>query len=169
MTHFNYPREITDRAALVLDILLRAGAVLANQTPALKGINSNPENLVELMARLSHIGVQPYYFFQCRPAAGNNTYAVPITETYSNLEKAKSMTSGLARRARHVMSHATGKIEVIGVTDGHIYLKYHRARRRRDDSRLLVFKRDDRAYWLDDLHQDSELVRNHVPFDSIQR
>ncbi len=166
MTHFNHPREITDKAVHALDILLRAGAVVANQTPVLRGINNDPQTLAELMARLSHIGVPPYYFFQCRPTAGNKSYAVPITETYRNLEIAKSRTSGPARRARHVMSHASGKIEVIGVSDQLIYLKYHRARAKSDNSRLLAYKRNDDAYWLDDLIRDGEPVLDHALADT---
>lgn len=168
MTHFNHPREITNKAALALDILLKAGAIVTNQTPVLRGINNDPETLTELMEKLSYIGVPPYYFFQCRPTAGNKTYAVSITETYTNLEIAKSKAGGLARRARHVMSHATGKIEVIGVTDRYIYLKYHRARNRSDDSRMLVFKRNDKAYWLDDFERDGDLVHNHAVIESIR-
>lgn len=161
MTHFNHPREITDKAAMALDILHRAGAVLANQTPILRGINDDPETLADLMRRLSYLGVPPYYFFQCRPTAGNKTYAVPITETYSVIEKAKSKVSGLARRARHVMSHSSGKIEIIGLTGEHIFLRFHRARNKDDESRILVFKRDDNAYWLDDLHREGDPVQNH--------
>lgn len=161
MTHFVHPRELTDKAALGLDILRRTGAVLANQTPVLRGINSDPETLADLMKKLSYIGVPPYYFFQCRPTAGNKTYAVPIVETYINVERGKSLVSGLARRARHVMSHATGKIEVVGLTERFIYLRYHRARNRSDDSRMMIFRRNDEAYWLDDLQNEGGPVENH--------
>jgi hypothetical protein len=49
------------------------------------------------------------------------------------------------------MSHATGKIEVLGVDDRHIYLRYHRARDTNDESRIMVARRDDQACWFDDL------------------
>lgn len=156
MMHFNHPREVTDKAALAVDILLRSGAVLTNQTPILRGINHDPETLAELMKKLSYIGIPPYYFFQCRPTAGNKNYAVPITETYTNLEKAKSMVSGLAKRPKYVMSHATGKIEIFGLTDRHIYMRYHRARELADESRMLICHRDDNAYWFDDLREVGE-------------
>ena len=153
MVHFNHPREITDKAALALDILTRSGAILTNQTPILRGINHDPETLAELMKKLSYIGIPPYYFFQCRPTAGNKTYAVPIVETYTNLERAKSMVSGLAKRSKYVMSHATGKIEIFGLTDRYIYMRYHRAREGEDESRMLICHRDNDAYWLDDLRE----------------
>jgi KamA family protein len=153
MMHFNHPREITEKAALAADILTRSGAVLTNQTPILRGINHDPETLAELMKKLSYIGIPPYYFFQCRPTAGNKTYAVPIIETYTNLERAKSMVSGLAKRSKYVMSHATGKVEIFGLTDRYIYMRYHRAREPEDESRILICRRDTNAYWLDDLRE----------------
>ncbi|NTV96543.1 MAG: hypothetical protein HGA75_14200 [Thiobacillus sp.] len=36
--------------------------------------------------------------------------------------------SGLAERARHVMSHETGKIKILAVDDFYIYLRHHRAK-----------------------------------------
>jgi KamA family protein len=153
MMHFNHPREITEKAALAVDILIRSGAILTNQTPILRGINHDPETLAELMKKLSYVGVTPYYFFQCRPTAGNKTYAVPIVETYTNLERAKSMVSGLAKRPKYVMSHASGKVEIFGLTDQYIYMRYHRAREVENESRMLICHRDDNAYWLDDLRE----------------
>jgi KamA family protein len=153
MMHFNHPREITEKAALAVDILTRSGAILANQTPILRGINHDPETLAELMKKLSYIGITPYYFFQCRPTAGNKTYALPIIETYTNLERAKSEVSGLAKRSKYVMSHATGKVEIFGLTDRYIYMRYHRAREPEDESRMLICHRDHNAYWLDDLRE----------------
>ncbi len=161
MTHFNHPNEITDQSATAIDILLKAGAVVANQTPILRGINDTPSTLSKLMTKLSAIGVPPYYFFQCRPTAGNKAYSVPIVEAYINLEKAKKSVSGLAKRAKYVMSHASGKIEIVGITDKRIYLKYHRARDQRDESRFLAYARDDSAYWLDDLRKIGGPVKDH--------
>ncbi len=153
MMHFNHPKEITEEAALAVDILTRSGAILTNQTPILRGINHDPETLAELMKKLSYIGITPYYFFQCRPTAGNKTYAVPMIETYTNLERAKSEVSGLAKRSKYVMSHATGKIEIFGLTDRYIYMRYHRAREPEDESRMLICHRNNNAYWLDDLRE----------------
>jgi KamA family protein len=162
MTQFNHPTEITDEATKAVDILLRSGALVANQSPILRGINDDPEVLAELMRKLSSIGVPPYYFFQCRPTAGNKVFAVPIVESYINLEQAKRLVSGLAKRAKYVMSHATGKIEILGLTDKRIYLKYHRARDPRDESRFMAFARDDSAYWLDDLRKIGQPIKDHT-------
>ncbi|MFQ5591196.1 MAG: hypothetical protein ACE5HE_08550 [Phycisphaerae bacterium] len=57
--------------------------------------------------------------------------------------------SGLARRARFVMSHETGKIEILAVDAKHIDLRYHRARGAALRGRFMVCRRDDEAYWFD--------------------
>ncbi len=150
MTHFVHPRELTNIAIKAVHLLQKAGAVLANQAPLIRGLNDDPEIMAELLKQLSFVGAVPYYIFQCRPALGNKAYIVPIEEGYEIIEKAKSLVSGLAKRARYTMSHATGKIEIIGRTDEFIYFKYHRAADDADNGRFLVFKRNPNAYWFDD-------------------
>ena len=59
--------------------------------------------------------------------------------------------SGLALRARYVMSHELGKIEITGVDRRHIYLRFHRARDQHFRGVVMAYKRNDEAYWLDDL------------------
>jgi KamA family protein len=150
MNHFCHPREITDLAIKAVNILQRTGAVLTNQCPMVRGVNDDPHTLAELFRELSFLGIPPYYVFQCRPSAGNMAYAVPVEEGYHIFESAKSMVSGLAKRARYVMSHSSGKIEIVGVNDGYIYLKYHRAAHSTDSSRFMVFRSNPNACWFDD-------------------
>jgi len=158
MTHFVHPRELTDVAIKGVNLLQKAGAILANQTPLIRGLNDNPLVMAELLAQLSFIGAVPYYIFQCRPATGNKAYTVPIEEGYEILEQAKSLVSGLAKRARYVMSHATGKIEILGKSKEFVYLKYHRAADDRDSGRFLAFRSNPNACWFDDY---DEVVRDY--------
>ncbi len=65
--------------------------------------------------------------------------------------KATKKFGSMAKRARLVMSHALGKIDVLAQTDDHIYMKFHRARYREDEGRFMIFYRNDKASWLDDL------------------
>ncbi|MFA5553178.1 MAG: KamA family radical SAM protein [Phycisphaerae bacterium] len=153
MTHFVHPKEITQQAIKAADILIKAGAVLANQTPLIKDVNDNPETLAKLFAELSFIGVPPYYVFQCRIASGNKSYTVPIERGYEIFEQARAMVSGLAKRARFVMSHSSGKIEIIGKTANKTYFKYHRAAQDEDSGLFLVCKSNPNAYWFDDYEE----------------
>src|SRR3989339_233854 len=157
MTHFDHPRELTDAAANAIYMLQKAGVIIANQNPLIRGLNDDPAVLAELFRQLSFIGAVPYYVFQCRPAIGNRAYTVPIEEGYDIFEDARSRVSGLAKRARFVMSHSNGKIEVIGRNAGMVWLKYHRAFLDADSGRIMVFKSNPKAYWLDDYEEEIKL------------
>lgn len=151
VAHFDHPRELTEEAVAALDLLLRAGVVCANQCPLIRGINDDPAVLSDLFRELSFVGCPPYYLFQCRPTAGNRPYAVPIVRGWEVFREALRRDSGLARRARYVMSHEQGKVEIVGVDRRRIVLRFHRAKDRAERGRLMYFRRDDEAFWLDDL------------------
>jgi lysine 2,3-aminomutase len=151
MAHFDHPRELTPAAIDGIAALLRAGAICVNQCPLIRGVNDDAGVLAEMFRKLSFIGCPQYYLFQGRPTAGNEPYEMPIVRGYELFEEAKRRVSGLAKRARFAMSHATGKIEVVGMDARHIYLHYHRAKDAAMEGRFMVYERDDSAYWLDDL------------------
>lgn len=151
IAHYNCVEEITSQSIMAVDILLKQGLAISHQTPMLAGVNDSAKAIVTLMNKLVSIGISPYYIFQCRPASGNSTFAVPITRGYYILKQAGKQLSGLAKRGRFVMSHATGKIEIAGVDENRIYLRYHRAKNEADDGKFISYHRDDKACWLDDL------------------
>jgi lysine 2,3-aminomutase len=156
MTQFNHPRELSPPAIEGIRLLLKAGAVPMNQTPLIRGVNDDPQILAALFRKLSFIGVAPYYVFQCRPAKGNFTFSIPLEESYGIFEKARSVCSGLAKRARFVMSHRTGKIEVVGIEGDRIYFKYNQAADPSRYGNLFSCERNPRAYWFDDYHADDD-------------
>lgn len=151
MCHFNHPRELSAEALACIGALQAAGVITVNQTPLLRGVNDDPAVLAELLDRLSWAGVTPYYIFQNRPVAGNADFVVPLAEGYAVVEAAKAGTSGLGKRVKYVMSHASGKIEVLGVAGDQIYLKYHQARNPADAGRFMTFSLPEGAGWFDDL------------------
>lgn len=160
ITDINHPKELTPQAVSALNILRENGAILSNQTPLLRGVNDSRETLMELFNRLAAIGIPPYYVFQCRPTKGNKPFAVPIEEGYRIFEEAKADLSGLAKRSRFIMSHATGKLEITALTDEHIIFKYHNSAHEENRSRVLIYRRNPDAYWLDDY---KELVGSYGP------
>lgn len=151
--HFDHPRELTEESREAIRLVQECGVICLNQNPIIRGISDEPETMAELWKELTSIGVAQYYVFQIRPTAGNESYHVPIAEAYFRFEKAKAMCSGIAKRVRFVMSHATGKVEIIAVDDNYIYIKYHRSKDPVDDYRIRIFHRDDNAYWLDNLDE----------------
>lgn len=151
MSHFSHPREITEPAVKAVNELLTRGVIITNQCPLIHGVNDDSDTLARLYRKLSSIGVPPYYLFQGRPTRGNAIFEVPIVQAWKMFQEALTQVSGLGRRARLAMSHHTGKIEIMGVDERHIFLRYHRAADPADNGRILVCERDDLAVWLDDL------------------
>jgi KamA family protein len=152
MAHFNHPRELTDVSIRAAEALQKAGVIVVNQTPVLNGINDNPETLTTLFRRLSFAGISPYYVFQCRPTTGNHVFQVPVEQSYEILQRSWQACSGLAKRARFVMSHATGKIEVVGRTAEHIFMRYHQAAEKADIGKFMIFRSNPVARWFDDYY-----------------
>jgi KamA family protein len=167
MAHFNHPRELTPEAIKGLNLLMQAGAIVVNQTPMIQGVNDDPDVLAELFNKLSFIGVPPYYVFLCRPTLGNETYAVPVEKGYRIYEGARKQCSGLAKRARLVMSHESGKIEVLAVTEDQVFFKYLRAADSENGARIMVFQRNPEAYWLDDYLELAEVGADDMHYDML--
>lgn len=150
MAHVNHPRELTEEARKAFQALHNAGAIIVNQTPVLKGINDDPKVLGELLDKLSWAGVTPYYFFVNRPVRGNEDFVLTLEEIYNIVEEAKALTSGLGKRVRLVMSHTSGKIEILAIKDGKAYLKYHQSREGKYGEFMILDCPKD-ATWFDDL------------------
>ncbi len=166
IVHFDHPRELTPEAIKACSLLMEAGALVLNQTPLIRGVNDDPQVLAELFRKLSFAGIAPYYVFQCRPTVGNRPYAVPIEEGYQIFETARGLVSGLAKRARFTMSHEKGKLEIVALTEEQIIFKFHRAADNKNTGKILIYRRNPDAYWLDDY---VEMVSSHYLESEIFR
>ncbi len=164
MVHFNHPRELTPEAIRGMALVHDAGVITCNQTPMLRGINDDPAVLSELFNKLSYIGVPPYYVFIGRPTQGNKHFTVPIEEALRIFEQSRMNCSGLAKRARLVMSHSSGKIEILGRTEDHIYMRYHRAADCDKKGRFIVLRSNPEALWFDDYEEIASDYTLENPF-----
>jgi lysine 2,3-aminomutase len=152
VTQFNHPKEITSQSTKAANNLIQSGIIVSNQTVLLKGVNDSPGTLAELQNRLAGIGVNPYYVFQCRPVKRvKHCFQVPICRGIEIVEGAKARCNGHSKRFRYIMSHKTGKIEILGIMEGEIYFKYHQAKNRKNLGRMFKREVDEEAGWLDDL------------------
>ena len=99
-------------------------------------------------------GVNPDEFL------GNLTCVLRVTSCMFLFTAVGAVSSTLlAKRLRFVMSHSTGKIEIVGLTKNRVYFKYHRAADDVDSGRFLVLKRNPNACWLDDY---DEIIRDYA-------
>jgi len=153
VTQYNHPREVTDKAIKAVDKILHAGVIVNNQSILLRGVNNDPEILAQLQNKLVSIGVNPYYVFQCRPVKRvKHSFQVPLYEGYQIVEDAKRRLNGLSKRFKYIMSHKTGKIEIVGIADDKIFFKYHQAKNPKNIGRFFERKLSKSAGWLDELN-----------------
>ena len=153
VTQFNHPREVTDKAIKAVDKVLHAGIIVNNQSILLRGVNNDPEILAQLQNKLVSIGVNPYYVFQCRPVKSvKHSFQVPLFEGYQIVEDAKKRLNGHSKRFKYIMSHKTGKIEIVGIADDKIYFKYHQAKNPKDIGRFFAKNLNKNAGWLNELN-----------------
>jgi KamA family protein len=165
VTQFNHPREITNQSIRAVDNLIKSGIIVNNQTVLLKGVNDNPVTLTDLLNKLVSIGVNPYYVFQCRPVKRvKSNFQVPLCKGIKIIEKAKAHCNGHSKRFRYIMSHRTGKIEILGIFNDEIYFKYHQAKNRQKLGKIFTRPVDETAGWLDDLKSTPVQVLDAAPY-----
>ncbi|WP_165177043.1 KamA family radical SAM protein [Desulfovibrio sp. ZJ369] len=156
VTQFNHPREMTKEAHRALEALNRCGLIVRNQTVLLRGVNDDAKIMGDLLRRLIRVGVMPYYLFQCRPVTGvKNRFQIPIARACSLVEQARQSQNGLGKAFRYILSHETGKIEILGPAGNERWLfKYHQAKACEDQGRMFLVKLQAEQCWLhgEDLH-----------------
>ncbi|MDD3570567.1 MAG: KamA family radical SAM protein [Lachnospiraceae bacterium] len=151
VTQFNHPNEITEQAVKAVNCLERIGITVKNQAVLLKGVNDNPETMATLLRKLTSVGIDPYYVFQCRPVTGvKNQFQVPIIKGYKIIEDAKAMVNGIGKAFRYCMSHESGKMEILGeVEPNKMIFKYQEAKNPENYGKLFEYKISDSQCWLD--------------------
>lgn len=153
---FNHANELSDVARQAIDMILKRGIIMINQTPILVGINDDPDTLTDLFRNLAETGIPPYYVFQCRPTRGNAHFKTSMVDGIDITETAKKRISGLAKRFRYAGSHASGKIEILGYDDEWQYFKYHQSKDPKYYGQFFKLPRKNDAKWWDDWMPDGE-------------
>ncbi|MFA5364616.1 MAG: KamA family radical SAM protein [Candidatus Bathyarchaeia archaeon] len=165
VTQFNHPNEITKQSIKGVDNLIKAGVIVNNQTVLLKGVNDDPIVLANLQNKLVSIGVLPYYVFQCRPVKRvKHNFQVSLCRGIQIVEEAKKHCNGHSKRFRFIMSHRTGKIEILGTYGDEIYFKYHQAKDSANIGKIFKHPANETAGWLEDFQQDSVQMCDSAPY-----
>jgi lysine 2,3-aminomutase len=69
-THFNHPKEITDKSRRACEAIVDAGIPLGNQSVLLREVNDNANTMSRLLTELVKMRVRPYYLYQCDLSQG---------------------------------------------------------------------------------------------------
>ncbi|MGB9499429.1 MAG: KamA family radical SAM protein [Dissulfuribacterales bacterium] len=94
---FNHPNEITPQASQACGMLADAGIPLGSQTVLLKGVNDDPDIMMDLMRCLLKIRVRPYYLHHGDPVKGTGHFRTTI------------------KKGLEIMRHLRGRLSGIGV------------------------------------------------------
>jgi lysine 2,3-aminomutase len=94
--HANHARELTESARSACRRLAAEGAMLVSQSVLLKGVNDDPETLIDLMRAFVEAGVKPYYLHHGDLAPGTAHWRVPIAKGQELMRVLRARLSGLA-------------------------------------------------------------------------
>ena len=150
VTQFNHPREVTAESTAAISKLLSIGIPVRNQTVLLKGVNDDSHVMGQLMRQLTAIGTIPYYVFQCRPVTGvMNHFQVPLKKGFQIVQDAMQMQNGQGKSFRFMLSHVSGKVEILGmIDDQRMLFKYHQAKAPSDAGRIFSKEISETQCWL---------------------
>jgi lysine 2,3-aminomutase len=151
VTHINHFAEVSDEAEEHLTNLRRLGVLLYNQSVLLNNVNDDPAILAGTFQKLHVLGVRPYYLFQARPVKGASHFQVPLRRGVEIAHGANRRLSGIEKTFRYIMSHSTGKIEILDVgEDNRLYMRYHQHMDGRKIGRVFSRPCREDTCWLDD-------------------
>ena len=150
--HAAHPGELPAGCQAQILRFRAAGVQFLHQAVLLRRVNDNANVLAALFARLHAMGVRPYYLFQARPVKGATHFQVPLARGVEIVREVCLRLNGLEKTFRYIMSHATGKIEILDLAeDRRLYMRYHQAKDAAKIGRIFSRPYRDGACWLDDL------------------
>jgi lysine 2,3-aminomutase len=149
--HVDHAGELSAECEAQVHRLTSTGIQFLNQAVLMSQVNDDPEILAALFARLHALGVRPYYLFQARPVKGATHFQVPLGRGVEIVREVSRRLNGLEKTFRYIMSHATGKIEILDLADGRLYMRYHQCKEAARIGRVFSRAYREGACWLDDM------------------
>ncbi|RAL24451.1 arginine 2,3-aminomutase [Thermoflavimicrobium daqui] len=110
-THFNHPKEVTEESARAVDLLLRHGIPVQNQSVLLKGINDDLDTMKELLHELVKIRVRPYYLYHCDNVTGVSHFMTSLEKGIEIMKGLVGYTTGFAT-PNYIITTINGKIPI---------------------------------------------------------
>ena len=152
VAHFDHVGEISSEADASIQRLRAEGVQFLNQTVLLAKVNDDADILAATFAKCHEIGVRPYYLFQGRPVKAASHFQVPLRHGVEIARGINQRLSGIQKTFRYIMSHYTGKIEILDIAgDNRLYMRYHQNKHPDRIGRIFSRAMVESACWLDDL------------------
>lgn len=149
IAHFDHPNEISEETNQAVSKLLENGIQVLSHAVLLKGINDNEAVLKELFLKMIRSKIIPYYIFQAIPILRATHFQVPLEEGLDIFNAANRNLSGMNKKARFIIPHYIGKVELLGKDEKHYYLKHQQARDKTKSGLLFKVKKQAGRVWFD--------------------
>lgn len=154
VAHFDHVGEISEEAVASIGRLRAIGVQFLNQSVLLANVNDDADILAATFEKCHAIGVRPYYLFQGRPVKAASHFQVPIRRGVEIVRGINQRLSGIQKTFRYIMSHYTGKIEILDLDGDRLYMRYHQNKHPEKIGRIFSRRYIEGACWLDDLVAD---------------
>ncbi|MDI9347814.1 MAG: KamA family radical SAM protein [Methylacidiphilales bacterium] len=92
--HINHPDELTTPATTAIQQLHQTTHHILNQSVLLKGINDNPETLIQLSNKLFKHHITPYYLHSLDPVKGTSHFQVPLPKAKQIMQTLRDSLPG---------------------------------------------------------------------------
>ena len=96
------------------------------------------------VASLQEAGCELYSFSQCV----SDPSLLRISERWTTMD---DLAAHFAEPHMAEFQASLASVEILGMDEDHFYFRYHRAKNPADAGRFMIYRRDDEAYWLDQL------------------
>ncbi len=155
IVHVDHYGELSPETDDLLRDLRAAGVQLLNQTVMLRHINDDPDVLTQTFATVHRLGIRQYYLFQARPVRGATHFQTPLRQGVRIAQEVTRRLNGMEKSFRFVMSHETGKIEILDLSDDdRLIMRYQQCTQPAKIGRVFSRPCPPDARWLDDLPED---------------
>ncbi len=108
IVHCNHPRELAADVRAALGCLADHGVPLLDQTVLLRGVNDDPDVLVELFEALVRLRVRPYYLHHPDAVQGNAHFRVSLDRGRAIYAAVRDRLGGIAV-PRYVLDPPSGE------------------------------------------------------------
>ncbi|RWP55361.1 condensation domain-containing protein [Mesorhizobium sp.] len=155
VTHFDHIGEISVDTERNIRSLSARGVQFLNQSVLLAKVNDDPKILAATFAKCHQMGVHPYYLFQGRPVKGASHFQVSLRRGVEIAHGINQRLSGIQKTFKYIMSHYTGKIEILDMgADHRVYMRYHQNKTPEKIGKIFSRPHIEGACWLDDLPEE---------------
>jgi len=96
ITQFNHPDEFSPGVDEAVQKVADAGIPILNQSVLLRGINDNPQIMLELVQKMVERRIRPYYLHQLDPVRGALHFQVPVKRGKQIMEFLRQNIGGYA-------------------------------------------------------------------------